>query len=81
MTDTVANNEQVRQIIVDHLCVDADTVTPDASLIDDLGADSLDVVEVTLAVEDAFTVQITDDEAAGCSTVGEWQTLVEKKLA
>ena len=81
MTDTVANNEQVRQIITEHLCVDADLVTPAATLAEDLGADSLDCVEVTLAIEDAFKVKISDVEAERCTTVGDWQAIVATKLA
>jgi acyl carrier protein len=81
MTDTVANNEQVRQIIADHLCTDDGATTPEASLIDDLGADSLDAVEITLAVEQAFVIRVSDDEAETCLTVGDWQQIVERKLA
>lgn len=81
MTEQVARAEQVREIIVDHLCVDADTVTPTANLIDDLGADSLDCVEVTMAIEEAFTIRVDDTEAEACKTVGDWQALVERKIA
>lgn len=81
MSDQVARAEQVREIIRDHLCVDADTVTPTASLQGDLGADSLDWVEVTMAIEDAFKIKVPDDEANACTTVADWQALVERKLA
>jgi acyl carrier protein len=72
---------QVREIIRDHLSADADTVTDTASLIDDLGADSLDVVEVTIAIEDAFAIKISDAEANDATIVGDWIKLVETKTA
>lgn len=81
MTDQVARAEQVREIIVDHLSVDAADATDTANLADDLGADSLDCVEVTMAVEEAFAISVSDAEAEECKTVGDWQALVERKLA
>ncbi len=69
----MANKEQVfdkvRQIIVDQLGVDEDEVTSEASFIDDLGADSLDIVELIMALEEEFGLEIPDDEAEKISTV------------
>lgn len=55
--------ERIKRIIVDHLGVDADKVTEQASFIDDLGADSLDLVELIMAFEFEFGVEVTDEEA------------------
>ncbi|MGY8761719.1 MAG: acyl carrier protein, partial [Nitrospinaceae bacterium] len=55
--------EKVKEIIVDQLGVDAKQVTTDASFIDDLGADSLDTVELVMALEEEFDVEIPDEDA------------------
>jgi acyl carrier protein len=81
MPDTVANNEQVRLIIIDILGVDADTAVPEATITDSLGGDVLDGVDITMAVEQAFSLRLTDDEVEACETVGDWQQLVERRLA
>ena len=62
--------EQVKKIVVDHLGVDADKVTDNASFIDDLGADSLDTVELVMAFEEEFGIEIPDDAAEKIQTVG-----------
>ena len=56
--------ESVRKIIVERLTVDEEEVTSGASFIDDLGADSLDIVELVMAMEEAFDIEIPDDDAA-----------------
>ena len=66
MSDTA---ERVKKIVVEHLGVEEDKVTPDASFIDDLGADSLDIVELVMAFEEEFGVEIPDDAAEKISTV------------
>ena len=55
--------DKVKSIIVEQLGVDEEEVTPDASFVDDLGADSLDVVELVMAFEEEFGVEIPDDDA------------------
>jgi len=66
MSDTA---EKVKKIVVEHLGVDEAKVTNDASFIDDLGADSLDTVELVMAFEEAFGVEIPDDAAEKITTV------------
>ena len=63
--------EKVRDIIVETLSCDADKVTMEASLADDLGADSLDAVELNMALEDNLGVAISDEELANMKTVGD----------
>ncbi len=63
--------ERVKKIIVEHLGVDADKVKEDASFIDDLGADSLDNVELVMAFEEEFGIEIPDDAAEQIQTVGD----------
>jgi acyl carrier protein len=61
--------ERVKKIVVEHLGVEADKVSDDASFIDDLGADSLDTVELVMAFEEEFGVEIPDDAAEKILTV------------
>lgn len=61
--------ERVKHIIVEQLGVDEDEVKPDASFVDDLGADSLDVVELVMALEEEFGIEISDEDAEKISTV------------
>lgn len=69
MSDTA---DRVQKIVVEHLGVEADKVTQDANFIDDLGADSLDIVELVMAFEEEFGVEIPDDDAADkIATVGD----------
>lgn len=63
--------EKIRDIIVDQLGVEPEEVTPEASIIDDLGADSLDIVELVMAFESAFGVEIPDEAAEKINTVGD----------
>lgn len=61
--------ERVKQIIVEQLGVDEGDVTPNASFVDDLGADSLDTVELVMAFEEAFEIEIPDEDAEKIRTV------------
>lgn len=63
--------DRVKKIVVEHLGVDADKVSEGASFIDDLGADSLDTVELVMAFEEEFSVEIPDDAAEKIQTVGD----------
>ena len=63
--------DKVKSIIVEQLGVDEEEVTPDASFVEDLGADSLDTVELVMAFEEEFGVEIPDDEAEKIRTVGD----------
>lgn len=63
--------ERVKKIVVEHLGVETDKVTDNASFIDDLGADSLDNVELVMAFEEEFGVEIPDDAAETIQTVGD----------
>ena len=70
--------EKVKSIIVEQLGVDADEVTPDASFTDDLGADSLDIVELVMAFEEEFGIEIPDEEAEKISNVREAVAYIEQ---
>ena len=63
--------ERVKEIIVEQLGVEEDDVTPTARFIEDLGADSLDTVELVMALEEHFDIQIPDEEAEKIATVGD----------
>lgn len=61
--------ERVKQIVAEQLGVDEDQVTPEASFMDDLGADSLDTVELVMALEEEFDIEISDEDAEKIQTV------------
>jgi acyl carrier protein len=71
--------EKVKQIIVEQLGVDENQVEPSASFVDDLGADSLDIVELVMAFEEAFDLDIPDDEAEKIKTVKDAVDYIEAK--
>src|SRR5690348_10276462 len=70
--------ERVKQIIVEQLGVDEGEVTPTASFVDDLGADSLDIVELVMAFEEAFGIEIPDEDAEKITTVKDAIAYIEK---
>jgi acyl carrier protein len=78
MSDTA---ERVKKIVVEHLNVDPDKVTDNASFIEDLGADSLDTVELVMAFEEEFGIEIPDDAAESIVTVGDAVKYIDKANA
>ncbi|MGB8601508.1 MAG: acyl carrier protein [Rhizomicrobium sp.] len=78
MSDTA---ERVKKIVVEHLNVDAEKVVEAASFIDDLGADSLDTVELVMAFEEEFGIEIPDDAAESIVTFGDAVKYIEKANA
>jgi acyl carrier protein len=73
--------DRVKKIVVEHLGVEADKVQDNANFIDDLGADSLDTVELVMAFEEEFNVEIPDDAAETIVTVGDAVRFLEKNAA
>ncbi len=73
--------ERVKQIIVEQLGVDENQVEENASFVDDLGADSLDIVELVMAFEEAFELEIPDEDAEKIATVKDAITYIENKSA
>jgi acyl carrier protein len=70
--------ERVKDRVAHQLGVEADTITPGSSFVEDLGADSLDVVELVMALEDEFKIEIPDDQAEKIVTVGDAVGFIEK---
>ena len=73
--------ERVKKIVVEHLGVEKEKVTEEASFIDDLGADSLDIVELVMAFEEEFGVEIPDDAAEKIGTVKDAIDYIEQNKA
>ena len=71
--------DKVRKIVVEHLGIEEDKVTPDSSFVDDLGADSLDTVELVMAFEEAFNVEIPEDTAEKITTIREAVDYIRKQ--
>jgi acyl carrier protein len=72
-------DQKVKDIIVEQLGVDPERVTPEASFIDDLGADSLDIVELVMAMEECFNIEIPDEDAEKLRTVSDVQAYLTSK--
>jgi acyl carrier protein len=77
--DTMAIHPKVKDIIVEQLGVDPEKVKAEASFIDDLGADSLDIVELVMAMEEEFDIEIPDEDAEKLKTVQDVASYLEKK--
>jgi acyl carrier protein len=77
--DVMSVEQKVKQIIVEQLGVDEAQVDPTASFVDDLGADSLDIVELVMAFEEAFDLDIPDEDAEKIATVKDAVTYIESK--
>ncbi len=71
--------ERVKKIITEQLAVDAAEVTPQAQFVQDLGADSLDTVELVMALEEEFDIEIPDEDAEKIKTVGEAVSYIKDK--
>ena len=71
--------ERVKKIVCEQLGVKEDEVKPSASFVEDLGADSLDTVELVMALEEAFDIEIPDEAAEGIATVGDAVKFIEEK--
>lgn len=80
MTEQSNTEQRVIKIIAEQLGVDEGDVTPDKSIVDDLGADSLDSVELVMALEEAFDIEVPDEAAANLTTVAAVIKYVEAHL-
>jgi acyl carrier protein len=76
-----ARNAKIKQLIADHLGMEAANLTEDKKLIADLGCDSLDNVEILMAIEDEFAISLDDQEALKCVTVADVCDLVGRTVA
>jgi acyl carrier protein len=77
----MAIEDKVKEIIVDQLGVEPDQVKPEAAFIEDLGADSLDTVELVMALEEEFDMEIPDEDAEKIRTVGDAINYIKSKSA
>lgn len=71
---------RLKEIVVDRLDVEEDQIKPEASFVEDLGADSLDIVELIMGIEEEFDIEIPDEDAEKLTNVGEAMTYVKEKL-
>ncbi|MER3421873.1 MAG: acyl carrier protein [Nitrospiraceae bacterium] len=76
----MAVEDRVKKIIAEQLGVDEDEVVPEASFVDDLGADSLDTVELVMAFEEEFDIEIPDEDAEKILTVGKAIEYIKEKI-
>lgn len=72
--------EQLRGLLADHLGVDEEEITKDAKIVDDLGADSLDCVEITMALEETYAIEISDEDAEMLSTFSDLLSYMETRV-
>ncbi|MCR5801042.1 MAG: acyl carrier protein [Lachnospiraceae bacterium] len=73
--------EKLKEIIADVLNVDPEEITPETNFIDDLSADSLDIYQIIMGLEDAFDIKVPDDAAEGITTVGQAVEMIKTALA
>lgn len=69
--------ETVRKVLAEQLEVDPNSITPETDIMDDLGADSLDLVELVMSLEERYDIVLTDDKTAGVRTVGQVVDMLE----
>lgn len=79
MTEVTSNEDRARKLVVELLGVEAEKVTADADFADDLGADSLDMIELVMAFEEEFNIEIADDEGDKVKTFADAMTLLDSK--
>ena len=72
--------EKITQILADQLDADADSMTLETKIAEDLGADSLDVVEMLMTIEDEFEVEIPDEDIEGLKTIGDVTEYIQNKM-
>ncbi len=72
--------EKIKSVIVEQLGVDESLVTPNASFVDDLGADSLDVVDLIMGIEEEFDIEIADEDAETISTVADAVNYIKERI-
>ncbi len=72
--------EKIQKIIAEQLYIDSSSITEETKFIDDLGADSLDIVQMLIAMEKTFGISFGEDEIAEIKTVGDAKRLIEKKI-
>lgn len=77
----MAADDKIKSIIAEQLGVKVEEVTPEASFIDDLGADSLDTVELIMALEEEFSIEIPDEDAEKMTSVGDVMKYINEKNA
>ena len=72
--------ERVRGLVSEQLGLSPSELTPDSSILDDLGADSLDVVEMVMAIEEVFDIEVPDEDAEAMRTIGDVENYVSRRL-
>jgi acyl carrier protein len=81
MSESAALTGKLRELMAEQLGVDRADMKPEASILEDLGADSLDVVEMVMAIEEAFDIEVADEDAEAMRTVGDVEAYLAKQLA
>ena len=79
--DEIMSMERVKEIIVDTLNLEAEKLTPDADLIKDLDVDSIDVVELVMALEEEYDIEIPDEDVENLTTLGKISAYIDQKAA
>ena len=81
MTDTSGLNGKVRSVMAEQLGIDPAEIKPEANILDDLGADSLDVVELVMALEEIFDIEVPDEAVEGLNTVGDIEAYIASQVS